>query len=1147
MSRFRSIPLIAVRRMIGNWRLLSSVVVGTVVAAAILSATAIYSDAIRDLGLDFALEERPLTALDVKVLQSNINVEGEAYQRSRTRGDRAVAAALGAASGGQVSAASSATHFPTVPGAPVSEDADRPRANLRFRSDFEQHVELVAGDFAPPVASATGDALPVVVGEATAEQAGLRVGTLLDLHPFFDEELPPLLVEIVGIVRAIDPDERYWGGVADVLEARERSWQTYYFFVPETTFFGAFPEQIMGLSGDYENIYLVEIEGLNSRNATTIAAAIDGLQNRLSGTEKRVRIVTDLPEVLNTFDEKLFFTRIPLLVLLLQIGGIVAYYLVMVSTMLIERQAAEIALLRSRGATTGQLLVQYGIEGAILAVLAVATGPPLAAATISALGPTPAFAALSGGGPLEVHISTASYVLAIGGALIAFLALMIPAWRATRSTIVEFKRATARPARTPLFLRYYLDVALVLLLAFVFWRLSREEHLFTESLFGETQADPFLLLTPAVFMVTVGIVFLRLFPIVLRMVAWLVGLTRSTAILVGMRSLVRNPSHYTRLVLLLMFATGVGMFGATFSATLDRSYEDRAAYSVGGDVRATDLRALDTAGDIAFIAAVERVPAEAFTPIVRTSAFVEANGESISIEFVGIDPESFTDVGFFRGDFGSEPIEITLATLAANAATRDGVPVPPGTRQIGAWLKFENIRGPISVVVTLTDADGRRENLLLGVAAPPLRAPGQEPPDDSAEWLFFAGDLQRPRTPFGAFWRVPPLRGPLSFTALYFRASGRVAAQQGAVKIGPLLASPVAAPAREETGSFTRRRIPPPPAREVFPDARLVLDFADQDFEIIEGYLQTSVNDTATADSDAPPGFERSTLFQWTDFRRSPAMRGLRQPGDGQPVLFYLAPEAAARLELEIGDRATIFLGLVYVEGELAGLLDLFPTINSEQETEAFAVANGSRLLAAANASPTTRLLHYNEVWFSSNDTAATREVLELTGGAYGARRVTDFDTELRAQQDDPLIAAGWSGILAIAFGAVLLLSSIGFLVYSYLTAQQRGLEFAILRTLGFSRLQVIGVVLLEQLLVIVTGIGLGTLVGLQVGRQMMDLLGTNERGEIVLPPFLLDISWTSIFLAWGILGAVFIVTIAAVIMLYMRLALHRALRIGDA
>jgi hypothetical protein len=95
--------------------------------------------------------------------------------------------------------------------------------------------------------------------------------------------------------------------------------------------------------------------------------------------------------------------------------------------------------------------------------------------------------------------------------------------------------------------------------------------------------------------------------------------------------------------------------------------------------------------------------------------------------------------------------------------------------------------------------------------------------------------------------------------------------------------------------------------------------------------------------------------------------------------------------------------------------------------------------------------------------------------------------------------------------------------------------------------LQVFGVVMLEQAIVIIAGVGLGTIVGLQVGRMMMDFLGTNERGEVVLPPFILDISWPSIFLAWAILGSVFVVTISAVVMLYLRLALHRALRIGDA
>jgi hypothetical protein len=56
----------------------------------------------------------------------------------------------------------------------------------------------------------------------------------------------------------------------------------------------------------------------------------------------------------------------------------------------------------------------------------------------------------------------------------------------------------------------------VLLVAFcglVFWRLSRQQNLFETSLFGDVQSDPLLLLTPAVFLVTVAILFLRLFPL----------------------------------------------------------------------------------------------------------------------------------------------------------------------------------------------------------------------------------------------------------------------------------------------------------------------------------------------------------------------------------------------------------------------------------------------------------------------------------------------------------------------------------------------------------------------------------------------------------------------------------------------------------
>ena len=204
---------------------------------------------------------------------------------------------------------------------------------------------------------------------------------------------------------------------------------------------------------------------------------------------------------------------------------------------------------------------------------------------------------------------------------------------------------------------------------------------------------------------------------------------------------------------------------------------------------------------------------------------------------------------------------------------------------------------------------------------------------------------------------------------------------------------------------------------------------------------------------------------------------------------------------------------------------------------------NASRLAVDANAALPTQTLAFNGVWVASADPAATRAaVAELA-----PQRLNDIDSERLRQEQDPLIAAGWEGILAISFATVLILSAIGFLIYSYLTAQQRGLEFAVLRTLGFSRVQVFGVVLLEHLFVVLAGMGLGTIVGLLVGRLMMDFFSLDEEGVEVLPPFVPSVSRVEVVLVWGILGAVFVLTVLAVVLLYFRLALHRALRVGDA
>ena len=117
----------------------------------------------------------------------------------------------------------------------------------------------------------------------------------------------------------------------------------------------------------------------------------------------------------------------------------------------------------------------------------------------------------------------------------------------------------------------------------------------------------------------------------------------------------------------------------------------------------------------------------------------------------------------------------------------------------------------------------------------------------------------------------------------------------------------------------------------------------------------------------------------------------------------------------------------------------------------------------------------------------------------------------------------------------------------SLLAAQTRSLEFAILRTMGFSTRQILSVVSFEQLFIIAVAMGVGTLVGLRLGVLMLEFLGVTERGEEVIPPFELVADWATIGVAYAILSAVFLATIAVVVVAHSRLAVHRVLRLGES
>jgi putative ABC transport system permease protein len=227
--------------------------------------------------------------------------------------------------------------------------------------------------------------------------------------------------------------------------------------------------------------------------------------------------------------------------------------------------------------------------------------------------------------------------------------------------------------------------------------------------------------------------------------------------------------------------------------------------------------------------------------------------------------------------------------------------------------------------------------------------------------------------------------------------------------------------------------------------------------------------------------------------------------------------------------------------------IDLFPTITKPNER--FLVADLSSVSRYANLSPLNRELLPNELWISTSAPVDDRDRLvgRLSGvNGYRYDSAHNRAERLAGSKVDPLVEAGWRALLFIAFSAVLLLSSVGFLIHAYVSFRSRRLEYALLRTVGMSMRQLMTMIWLEQTLIIVVGLGLGTLLGGMLGNVIMPFLAHNDFGGQVMPPYMMQVSWQVLLTSYAAMLAIFAIIIMGLVWVVHRTSLQRMLRLGE-
>jgi hypothetical protein len=157
VSIFNALQLVT-KRSKAHWRLLSSIVVGVVVAVAILASTPLYSNALNDLGLRHALAAQSAPMLDLDVYSSNNLIDKKEFDNNTNFIDQQVNSYVSNLIHQKETFMMTQNFTVMVAGNIIPTDSSRPQGYFQSYSNLEQYVRLVEGRF------------PKYVGEAASSE-----------------------------------------------------------------------------------------------------------------------------------------------------------------------------------------------------------------------------------------------------------------------------------------------------------------------------------------------------------------------------------------------------------------------------------------------------------------------------------------------------------------------------------------------------------------------------------------------------------------------------------------------------------------------------------------------------------------------------------------------------------------------------------------------------------------------------------------------------------------------------------------------------------------------------------------------------------------------------------------------------------------
>ena len=283
--------------------------------------------------------------------------------------------------------------------------------------------------------------------------------------------------------------------------------------------------------------------------------------------------------LINTYIRKTAEMQMSLMVLNVPVIAMLAFYMIMVTRMIIEEDRNEISTFKSRGAKTSQIFLRYVIESLLISGLAVVFGPLLGFVLAKTVGNASGFLEFHTREIMPIKINFNAFLFALLACLFFSALILIPALQATKGTIVNLKQTRARKSKLTWWEKGFVDVICLGISILLFFAYQR-----TGGFNADGTVDPIVYLISTLFILGCGLLFLRIYPFI---VAILFKITKRIMPPSGYSAFVqvsRGGNDYRFLMLFLVMTISVGIYSSASARIINSNVENTVKFTNGADV-----------------------------------------------------------------------------------------------------------------------------------------------------------------------------------------------------------------------------------------------------------------------------------------------------------------------------------------------------------------------------------------------------------------------------------------------------------------------------------------------------------------------------------------------------------------------------------